>query len=243
MAVAGGDAVNDPLDFDTAAFYDDGLSERYIAPDDTGLDGSMWSGVRNGGSDFDDASGGDRGTAAATLKEHLHGQLNVDVLDPIDRLIGTNLIELVDDTGYLTGDIADVALRVGCDTERVETTLLRLQSFDPVGVFARSLGECLASQLKQRDRLDPLMQTFLAHLDLVAKRDTDVLIEVCGFDADDINDMIAEIRTLNPKPGFIFDTEVAQPIVPDVLVRPQPDGSWAIKLNNDTLPRVLVNRH
>jgi RNA polymerase sigma-54 factor len=116
-----------------------------------------------------------------------------------------------------------------------------LQGFDPVGVGARDLAECLSLQLKARDRLDPAMQALLTRLDLVARRDMAQLTALCGVDAEDISDMIAEIRQLNPKPGLAFGSEPVTPVVPDVFVREGPDGSWSVELNSDTLPRLLVN--
>jgi RNA polymerase sigma-54 factor len=124
---------------------------------------------------------------------------------------------------------------------RVEATLMKVQSFDPPGIFARNLAECLALQLRDRNRLDPAIQALLDHLDLLAKRDFEALRRVCRVDADDMADMIAEIKALNPKPASAFDHIVAQPIVPDVFVRRREDGTWLVELNSEALPRVLVN--
>jgi RNA polymerase sigma-54 factor len=198
---------------------------------------------RGGRLDFgDDEDGADR-TAARdiSLRDHLIGQLNVDVNDPVDRLIGLHLIEAVDETGYLTADLAEVAETLGCPVERVEAVLARLQRFDPPGVFARNLAECLALQLRDRNRLDPAIQALLDHLDLLARRDLPGLMRVCGVDSEDLAEMIAEIRSLDPKPALAFDRALAQPITPDVLMRAAPDGAWIVELNSETLPRVLVN--
>ena len=176
-----------------------------------------------------------------SLREHLVGQLNVDIADPADRLIGLHLIEMLDETGYLRGELEEVAFVLGCDTARVEEVLARLQRFDPPGVFARSLSECLALQLREKNRLDPAMQALLDHLDMLAKRDLAGLLRVCGVDAEDLSEMIGEIRALDPKPALAFDHSVAAPVIPDVLMRAAPDGGWIIEMNNDTLPRVLVN--
>ena len=180
-------------------------------------------------------------TRDVTLREHLLAQLGVEISDPQDRLIGTHLIDALDEAGYLVGGLEPVAERLGCDAERVRSTLGQLQQFDPAGVFARDLAECLALQLKEIDRLDPAMQTLLGHLDLIARRDFSALTRLCGVDADDIADMLEEIRALNPKPGLVFDPAPAEPIIPDVLMRPQPGGVWIVELNPDTLPRVLIN--
>src|SRR5690606_5963195 len=116
------------------------------------------------------------------------------------------------------------------------------QGFEPAGLFARDLAECLGLQLRGRDRLDPAMQSLLANLDLLARRDFHTLKRLCGVDEEDLLDMLAEIRSLDPKPGLAFTGGTADPIVPDVVVRPRADGGWAIELNPDTLPRVLVNQ-
>ena len=117
-----------------------------------------------------------------------------------------------------------------------------LQTFDPPGVCARNLTECLAIQLKERDRYDPAMKTLVEHLALLAKRDLSALRRLCGVNDEDLSDMIAEIRTLNPKPGLAFGSTMVQPIVPDVFVRAAPDGTWQVELNSDTLPKVLINQ-
>jgi len=121
------------------------------------------------------------------------------------------------------------------------TLVAKLQRFDPCGIFARSLGECLALQLQEKNRLDPAMKILLNHLDLLAKREKTTLMRLCHVSAEDLSGMIAEIRQLNPKPATVFSTEIAPPIVPDVFIRPQPGGGWHVELNTDTLPRVLAN--
>ncbi|MFQ6018088.1 MAG: RNA polymerase factor sigma-54, partial [Kiloniellaceae bacterium] len=123
----------------------------------------------------------------------------------------------------------------------IEATLEAVQRFDPPGIFARSLRECLALQLADRDRLDPAMEAMLDNLPLVAKGDLAALRRACGVDEQDLAEMIAEIKALNPKPALAYDFEVAEPIVPDILLRPKPGGGWIVELNGDTLPRVLVN--
>src|SRR5208282_5105499 len=92
-----------------------------------------------------------------TLREHLLDQLAVDLHDPADRLIGTHLIDMIDEAGYLNGGFEPIAELLGCDVARIKKTLPLLQSFDPPGIFARNLAECLALQLKERDRYDPAM--------------------------------------------------------------------------------------
>jgi len=158
-------------------------------------------------------------------------------------MIGLHLIDLLDETGYISGDMEAVARILDCDVDRVEASLAKLQQFDPPGIFARSLAECLSLQLSEKNRLDPCMQAFIDNLDLVAKRDFKGLAKACGADAEDIADMMEEIKTLDPKPALKFDSSITQPITPDVLMRPAPGGGWIVELNSDTLPKVLVNNH
>src|ERR1019366_7969385 len=176
-----------------------------------------------------------------TLKDHLEDQVAIAALLPDDRLICLSLIDGIDEAGYLRADPGEIAERLGTEIEDVEAVLGVLQGFDPVGVGARDLAECLALQLKAKDRLDPAMATLLTRLDLLARRDMAGLTALCAVDSEDIADMIAEIRDLNPKPGLAFGAEQVVPVVPDVFVRVGPDGAWLIELNSDTLPRLLVN--
>jgi RNA polymerase sigma-54 factor len=163
-----------------------------------------------------------------TLRDHLLAQLSVEIHEPADRVIAAHLIDLVDEAGYLNGDLTAVAELLGCPPARVETTLKRLQHFDPL-------------QLKERNRFDPAMERLIANLPLLASRDAAQLMRICGVDTEDLMLMVAEIKALDPKPGLVFDAAMPQPVVPDIFLRTHPDGSWAIELNNDTLPRVLVN--
>jgi RNA polymerase sigma-54 factor len=180
--------------------------------------------------------------AELTLADHLAEQLSVAFTAPAQRMIGQYLIDLVDDAGYLPADLGQAAERLGASPADVEAVLTVLQKFDPPGIFARCLSECLAIQLREFDRYDPAMRALVEHLDLLAKRDFAALRKLCGVDDEDLGDMIAEIRRLDPKPGLKFGTTRTQTMVPDVYVRPGPDGGWHVELNSDTLPRVLVNQ-
>ncbi len=180
--------------------------------------------------------------AELTLGGHLAEQLAVAFPDPMRRMIGQYLIDLVDDAGYVPADLGDADEKLGISREEVEAVLAVLQKFDPPGVCARNLSECLAIQLRERDRYDPAMQALVENLDLLAKRDIASLRKICGVDDEDIADMIGEIRHLNPKPGLKFGSAKTQSVVPDVYVRPGPDGGWHVELNSDTLPKVLVNQ-
>ncbi len=178
-----------------------------------------------------------------TLRAHLLDQLHMDILDPVDRMIGHHLIGMLDEAGYISDDLSHIAETLGCPPERVEATLIRVQGFDPTGIFARSLSECLSLQLRERDRFDPAMAALMENLDLVAKREYTALCNICGVDMEDITDMVQELRALNPKPGLDFEHDLVQAITPDVFMRAQPRGGWFLELNNENLPRVLVNNH
>jgi RNA polymerase sigma-54 factor len=203
---------------------------------------SDWSGAGAGGRDDGDYNLEAFVSEETTLAGHLSEQLALAVSDPVRRMIGQYIVDLVDEAGYLTGDLGLVAEKLGAPLAVVEGVLAIVQSFDPPGVCARSLTECLAIQLRERDRFDPAMQALVAHLDLLAKRDLAALRKICGVSDEDLIDMIGEIRRLNPKPGLAFGTTLVQPIVPDVFVRSGPDGNFIVDLNSDTLPKVLVNQ-
>jgi RNA polymerase sigma-54 factor len=136
-----------------------------------------------------------------------------------------------------------VADRLGCALSTVEAVLSRLQGFEPTGVFARSAPECLALQLKERNRFDPAMAALLDNLALLARRDMAGLKRACGVDDEDLKEMIAELKALTPRPGAAFGSEPLQPVVPDVFVREDGAGYWRVDLNSDTLPRLLVDQH
>jgi RNA polymerase sigma-54 factor len=197
----------------------------------------------NGGSFDEGPEGFETGlTSETSLHEHLGAQLDLAVTSPAERLIGRHIIDGVDDAGYLAEPLADIAERLGVDQARVEEVLAIVQGFDPSGVAARDVAECLAIQLRERNRFDPAMQALLANLPLVARRDFTALKRICGVDDEDIADMVAEIRRLDPKPGRAFGGSTAETVVPDVFIRAAPDGSWLVDLNPDTLPRVLINQ-
>ncbi|MGZ5931417.1 MAG: RNA polymerase factor sigma-54 [Rhizomicrobium sp.] len=235
-------------DFSKVADLDSGQENLYDAdtpqpaPSAESAPLSDWTTVKSGNSFEGDEDLLESTVAGGgTLKDHLMDQLSIAALPPDKRLICLTLIDSVDEAGYLRVDIAEVAERLVIDDETVGETLRVLQGFDPVGVGARDLAECLTLQLKSQNRYDPAIAALLTRLDLVARRDTAALSQLCGVDVDDVNDMIAEIRGLTPKPGLAFSTEPVQPVVPDVFVRVGSDGGWHIELNSDTLPRLLVN--
>jgi len=233
-----------------AAAVSEALPSETAAPLDTEWDNVYDSGHqengfgRGGRTDFSEDLAGVEGFAAhgRSLREHLGEQLRLTFSDPKDRLIAAQLVALLDPAGRLAVDDEVLARALGCEAERVVAVRSRMQRFDPVGLFCRDLRECLAVQLAERNRLDPAMQALLDNLDLLARRDRAGLMAVCGVDAEDLADMVAELRRLDPKPGAGFDAAPPPAVVPDVLMHRAPDGSWVLELNPETMPRVLVNR-
>ncbi|HYN38540.1 MAG TPA: RNA polymerase factor sigma-54 [Rhodospirillales bacterium] len=204
------------------------------------LGAAGWQG-KGGSFDDHEASTDDIAGGGQSLREHLAGQLAMAFNDPVDKIIGAHLIDMLDEAGYLIGDTGQIAELLGTAPERIQTVLERLQQFEPTGVFARSLAECLHLQLEERGWLDDAMLILLRHLDAVGRRDWSALMRLCGVDGERLQRMVALIRSLNPKPALAFDYAIAQPMIPDVTMRQQPGGGWVVELNSETLPRVLVN--
>lgn len=230
-----------PLDADLSNSYDGDIAGPGAEiPDSVGALGSAPGG---GGRGFDDADTDfmDRVSSESTLRDHLEDQLVLDFKDARERMIGRYLIDMLDEAGRLPIDLTPVAEALGCGMDKVEAVLARVQRFDPPGLFARSLKECLALQLIDKDRYDPAMRMLVENLEMLAAREANKLMKLCGIDAEDLSDMVAELKALDPKPAARFSDELAAPVIPDVLLRAQPDGEWLVELNPDALPRVLVN--
>lgn len=225
-----------PLDADMSNTYDAGG-----AGDGAPLLGQMGGSGGSHSFESDDRGIDDFADALPPLRDHLGEQLRLTFGDPVDRIIGAHLIALLCPAGRLTADPDAIAAAMNLPLERIEAVRARMMRFDPVGLFARDLKECLAAQLADRNRLDPAMQAMLDNLELLARRDSKRLMAVCGVDAEDLAEMISEIRALDPKPAATYDSSPAPPVVPDLIMQRTPDGSWMIELNPDTMPRVLVN--
>jgi len=221
-----------------------------VNPGDSGSDAAPsdyrtndWTSANTGGS----FNGTEREFGATLSKEisladHLTEQLQVATRDPMQLLIGSYLIDLIDEAGYLSESLSDAAERLGADLCDVEETHQLIISFEPCGVGARDLKECLKLQLIEADRYDPAMQAFIENIELLAKSDLNGLIKATQANEEDVREMIAEVRALTPKPGYAFGGSTVQAVAPDVFVRTAQDGSWKVELNSDTLPRVLVNQ-
>lgn len=248
LALDGAEGIGnarDAVDASDSDMYESGTGsdEARTANSQSGPSASTdWSSVGSGRGVSDDYDFEGSLTSEKSLHEHLHDQLAMAGLSQADRLIGARLIDETDDAGFCKVDIKETAKALGADPANVEAVLEVCQGFDPTGIMARDLTECLALQLKERDRLDPVMQTFLENLHLVAKHDLKGLSDVCGVDKDDIADMLVELRSLSPRPASGFASEATIAVAPDVFVREMPNGMFAVELNSDTLPRVLMDK-
>ena len=211
------------LTSEAAEHWRDAAGEDGDGSVDRGGDGQLWQTRGSGRADGEMLGIEQAASRPRTLREHLIEQIGADLPDVGDRVIAFHLLDQLDETGYLRGGLDGVAERLGCPQARVERVLARLQEFDPTGVFARDLPECLALQLRDRNRLDPAMQALLDNLPLLAARNVPALVRICGVDAEDLAQMVGEIKALDPRPGHAFDPPLAQTVVPDIILRPQPD--------------------
>lgn len=220
-------------------FPEDSTATAPQAPELASQWKSMPGAGTNGADGFHDLDG--YSARPPTLREHVNEQIIYSFQNVADRLIAADIADHLDPAGYVNFDPVAVAERLDVDVSAVENVLLALQAFEPAGLFARTLSECLAIQLRRRDRFDPAMRALVDNLELLARRDFKALKPLCGVDEADLVDMLAEIRALDPKPGNRFDSAQVQTIVADVTVRPAA-GDWSVELNPETLPRVLIDR-
>ncbi len=180
--------------------------------------------------------------SAVSLADHLNEQAHLAFTTGQDRLVARYLIDLVDLDGYIRSPLEDVSASLNTSLEEIERILFTLQTFDPAGICARDLAECLTLQLKEKNRYDPFMERLLANLDLIAACDFPRLRKVCGVDTEDLREMIAELRQLDPRPGRAFDRTEVETLVPDVIVRRGPDREWRAELNPGAAPSLAVDR-
>ena len=237
----GSEAIASRLDTDLGNVY----------PDEPGTTGAAEQSMLQSGEGYRTASGAaaseDYNLEAFVAEEEslvtsLEEQMQFALSNPTDRMIAGHLINSVDDNGYLYIELSEVAEQLGVSPGRLEKVLSVLQTFEPAGVFARNLPECLKLQLIDKNRFDPAMEALIDNIELLARHDFVTLRKVCAVDDEDLREMIAEIRALDPKPGSVFGSSLVQTVVPDVFVRRSNDGSWLVELNSDSLPRVLVNQ-
>ena len=230
-----------------AAVSDMDTPDHALAPESTAADvgGSVdWSrnnsnGSFSGSGDFDPLA---NSAAEITLGDHIQGQLPLLKFSNSDRLIADYLAGQVDDAGYMRMSVAEASENLGVGQARISSILLQLQTMEPTGIFATSLPECLSLQLREVGVLDAPMQALLDNLGVLAKHDLSKLTKLCDVKLDQLKVMIESLRKLSPKPGQAFGGGMAGVVEPDVFIRETPHGGWAVELNADTLPRVLVNK-
>ncbi|ABC64939.1 sigma54-like protein [Erythrobacter litoralis HTCC2594] len=184
----------------------------------------------------------ERRSSETTLADHLHLQVGTLAYSQREEFIARNLVDRLDEAGYLHGDLREIAVDLGVELYEIEDALELVQTLEPTGVGARSLQECLALQAREADRFDPCMQRMIENLDLLAQGEIARLKRMCDVDDEDFADMLTELRSYDPKPGLAFGGGEAAAVVPDILVRRDEDGHWKIRLNEATLPRLVVNR-
>ena len=228
-----GEAALD-VDFATETFHHDSAS------DGAGMDGALGLNGASGSTALDAPDFDTVADTGLSLADHLLAQAG-PVGSGADAFIAAHLIDQIDECGYLSVPLLDIANRLSVPLARVEAVLAIVQTFDPTGVGARSLSECLALQAKEADRYDPAMARLIDNLDLLARGELSRLKRMCGIDDEDMADMIRELRGYDPKPGCRYGGEPSQPVIPDIFVARRKNG-WAIEMNTATLPRLLVNR-
>jgi RNA polymerase sigma-54 factor len=228
--IAEGRAADDrPLDIDVGAL-------------DRDRDTGDWSAEYRSAPGESGPSIDERGAGEPSLAEHLYTQIGTATRDPRTAFIARHIAGELDDAGYLPATTAELAAELAVDDDEVEEALALVQSLDPTGIAARSLGECLALQAREADRYDPCMAKLLDNLDLLARGELPRLKRMCGVDDEDFAEMLNELRGYDPKPGLRFSTGGGDPVTPDILITPGPDGGWDLQLNQATLPRLVVNR-
>ena len=243
-------AEDRPLDIDAGALdRDRDTGDGAIPADSRGSDlgGSDWGGEYRIASGMEGPGIDERGGGEATLAAHLDAQIGAVAADPRQAAIARHIVGLLDEAGYLTGELRDAAAELGIALAEAEAALALVHTLDPTGVGARTLAECIALQAIEADRHDPAMARLIENLDLVARGEFARLRRMCGVDEEDFADMLAELRGYDPKPGLKFGASGGEPVTPDILLASRAgvdgeEGGWDIALNQATLPRLVVNR-
>lgn len=240
MKLDAGDNAKD-LDASFENVYDEGIAGAEKANKDTTQSLSAQSSSPSSSNNTDNTDFLASIGATVSLAQHLSEQVSLNFSDPKNREIATYIAHGLTEDGYFQEDLHDIAMLNGVAVAQVEKVLAKFQTFDPSGIGARDLRECLTIQLREKDRFDPAMQKLIENLPLLAKREFEKLMKLCEVSREDFNDMIREIKELDPRPAARYEPILSQNVVPDVLIKQKTDGSWAIDLNPETLPKVLVN--
>ncbi|MFZ9395431.1 MAG: RNA polymerase factor sigma-54 [Erythrobacter sp.] len=245
-----GDAPREEMSADVLISEGRGEAEAPLDLDPAALDRDFDTGDAEWGAAASSYAAGDddlpsideRAGAGPSLAEHLAAQLGSNAADPRQEFAARHIIGLLDEAGYLRFDLREIAADLGITLHEAEQALVLVQSLDPAGVGARSLAECLAIQAREADRYDPCMARLIDNLDLLARGEIARLKRMCDVDDEDFADMLAELRGYDPKPGLAFGDSDVQAVVPDILVTAGRGGGWDIRLNENTLPRLIINR-
>ncbi|EFF9805398.1 RNA polymerase factor sigma-54 [Escherichia coli] len=232
----------------------DALEQKEI-PEELPLDAS-WDTIYTAGTPsgtsgdyIDDELPVYQGETTQTLQDYLMWQVELTPFSGTDRAIATSIVDAVDDTGYLTVPLEDILESMGdeeIDIDEVEAVLKRIQRFDPVGVAAKDLRDCLLIQLSQFDKTTPWLEEarliISDHLDLLANHDFRTLMRVTRLKEDVLKEAVNLIQSLDPRPGQSIQTGEPEYVIPDVLVRKH-NGHWTVELNSDSIPRLQINQH
>ncbi|MDM8011912.1 MAG: RNA polymerase factor sigma-54 [Parasphingorhabdus sp.] len=222
--------------------HTDSFTNNSLSDSDGPLDGQLGlNGASSGSGAIGDSADFENMLATEiTLTDHLMDQAGA-VLSGTDLFVAQHIIDQIDECGYLQADLLELAQRLNVGLVDIQRILGVVQTFDPVGVGARNLAECLALQARDADRYDPAMARLIDNLDLLAKGALPQLKRICGVDDEDLMDMISELRNYDPKPGCKIGGGEVQSVVPDVFIAER-GNKWIIEVNSATLPKVLVNR-
>ncbi|MBI1364216.1 MAG: RNA polymerase factor sigma-54 [Proteobacteria bacterium] len=233
-------------DMDSASALSSNSGEEGLSALDVGWD-SMYD-TGNGASGQSSSAAEDSSTweamatADKTLRDHLTEQLGLSTFDPVMRFLGNFLIDAIDDAGYLSIDMDKTCQQLSVDRAKLDEALALVQGFDPTGVGARSLAECLSLQMEVAGKLDDRAKVVMANLELLARKDFAALARKAKCDSADMQAVCAFITSLNPKPGLQYGSSVADAVIPDVVVYKDTDGLWQVELNAEAMPRVLLNK-
>lgn len=179
--------------------------------------------------------------AEKTLCQLIDEQISLHFTSARQKFIAGILAEQLDAAGYFRGNLSEMAQNLKTSEFELRSVLEVMKGFEPSGIFAENLADCLTIQLRDLDRCDPAMTCLLQHLDLLANRNFKELKKLCQCDDEDLASMINDIKSLNPKPAASYNTETAVTVIPDVLVTRGKYGDYRIELNNQSLPRLLIN--
>ena len=175
------------------------------------------------------------------LRDHLTNQLNMEIRNALEKKVGQYIIDRIDDAGYFSEEESKISKNLGVKENTVKNVIEKLRSFDPPGIFAKNLSQCLLIQLKERGQYSNKMELLLNNLTLLEKRNFSKISKICGVTESELSEMIGLIKTLNPKPGEIFINEITETVIPDILLRKNKKNKWELKINEETLPQIFVN--